>query len=169
MRRNWGRVSHYWYMVPRERLDRPPTDDDVAHGLAELIDSLHEDFPDAIVIEHESVPTASVEVTNIVPKRPDACRMTWVEMGQSELILGIGHAQWEWRRDQATLNRIRQVIDSVARGRVSEVFGPNRSEVTVTLSDGTLVRATAHRGLFSLVPAPGWTRWGRKVAYSGYS
>ena len=64
------------------------------------------------------------------------------------------------------VNFLTDVVRSVIAGRISEVLGPNRSRVEVTLSDGTTAVET---GYSSLLLNPGWRRRGQKVQYAPYA
>jgi hypothetical protein len=157
-------------MVYPDRPDRPPMDDVVAHSLSRLSDSIEQQLGDAVVITHESVPNASVEITRISPRKPGGCPAWWIEMGASGLDLGVGQGgRWELRRDKEAVDRIERVTAAVVKGNVVEVFGPNRSQVTVSLDDGSQLRSRELRGLLAILPAPGWTKWGRKVPYAAYA
>lgn len=58
--------------------------------------------------------------------------------------------------------------DALVAGRVSEVFGPGRSRVTVTLADGTSQSELGLTAPAGCLPLPFWTRWGRRVHYTPY-
>jgi hypothetical protein len=149
-------------MVYPDRPVRPPTDDFVAHSLARLSDSIHQQLGDAVVITRESVSNASVQITRISPKRPGGCPAWWIEMGTSGLDLGVGQGRrWELRRDQEAVDRIERVTAAVVKGNVVDVFGPNRSQVTVSLDDGSQLRSRELRGLLAILPAPGRSGAGR--------
>ena len=79
------------------------------------------------------------------------------------MIVGIGRGgcrrQLALRHDDVTF--IEGVVEAAVTGRVAEVFGA-RSEVTVTLSDGTQERSAQATAPLGLLPIPGWRR---KVAH----
>ncbi len=100
-----------------------------------------------------------------------ACPVTWRPLGD-EIILGIGRGgcRWELASTPDDVAFLRDVVDAALDGRVSEVFGPARSRVTVTLADGRQVmteQATVPRGC---LPVPRWRRrtsnWMDYAAYS---
>ena len=59
---------------------------------------------------------------------------------------------------------MRAVVD----GRVREVNGGDRSQVEVTLADGSVITETGAVGLRGLLPRPGWKRSGAVTQYERY-
>jgi hypothetical protein len=152
-----------------ERADRPPTDDEVAARLTGLAQAVTDELGEAVVIEKESIPNASIEVTRLVPHKNGVCHVYWVEESSYGLILGVGKGgRWELSRDLKAVELIERIVRSVIDGRVTEVFAPNRSQVTVILDDGTPKISTEYRGLFALFPIPFWKHRGRTVTYERY-
>ncbi|GEA83814.1 hypothetical protein GCM10009774_23530 [Cellulomonas gelida] len=85
------------------------------------------------------------------------------------LRVGDGGRRWElsWtRRDAAFL---RDVIEAVVDGRVTEIFGLARSEVRVTLRDGTVAETAQADVPLGCLPGP-WRRRSqvRRVDYVSY-
>jgi hypothetical protein len=152
-----------------ERTDRPPSDDAVAARLGLLAQAVTDELGDVVAIERESIPSASVEGTRLVPHREGACYVYWAELDSSELVLQVGDGgRWELNRDLKAVERIERIVQSVINGRVTEVFGPARSQVTVTLDDVTTEVSTGYRGLLGAIPMPSWKDRGRVVAYDPY-
>jgi hypothetical protein len=87
------------------------------------------------------------------------------------LQVEAGHwgGQWELDRDEAAVDFMEDLVRSVVAGRVVEVFGPGRSRVEVTLSDGSRAVETGGDGLRGLLPSPGWKSRGHRIRYAPYS
>ena len=89
------------------------------------------------------------------------------------VILGIDDGEggrWELDYTDDGVAFARNALEAVVQGRVKErvVFG--RSEITLTFADGSVHSATRYRGpLATLVPLPGWRRWGEARAALPYS
>lgn len=149
--------------------EKPPTHDEVAARLTALTNSLKQRLGDAVTIHRDRSSDGYVESTHLDPRREDACPTSWAELGASELVLQVGEGgRWELTRDLEAVELIERIVTAVTEGRVTEVFGPSRSQVTVTLEDGTSKNSTGYQGLPGLVPSPGWRHRGRSVAYEPY-
>jgi hypothetical protein len=136
------------------------------HALAERLGAR---FGDLLEIRTEKLEKYPITTVSVLPQNPKACSMSWIEMGQSELIIGVGRGgRWEELRDIGAVDFLEQVVAAVTDGRVVEVFGPGRSRVTVTFADGTSKRSSVGTAPTGCLPAPFWPRWGRKVTYSPY-
>lgn len=156
-------------MASPERTDRPPTNDEVAARLSRLAQAVMDDLGDAIVIERQSIPNASVEVTQLVPQEAGACPASWAELGSSELVLSLGKGgRWELKRDLKAVELVERIVRSAIDGRVTEVFAPARSQVRVILEDGTPMVSTVYRGPSAMFPIPFWKHRGRAVSYKPY-
>ena len=155
-------------MSEKPTRERPPANDEVAALLRLLIASVERQATDAVSISRQSIPNASVDITEINPRRSDACRLSWIEMGDKELILYVGRGGcWEQSRDVGVVAEIAEIVESVLAGRVTEVRAPGRSSVTVTLADGTQ-KSSQVRSLGGILPIPFWRHLGRKVSYAPY-
>ncbi len=111
--------------------------------------------------------TLSVVLT---PRAANALAVTWFDDGralQVETMGGPGD-RWELARTPEAADFLEALVRSVVAGRAKEVFTPHRSQVTVTLADGSTVTETGSVGLASLLPRPGWQRRGRTVRYQPY-
>jgi hypothetical protein len=149
--------------------ERPPTDDAVAARLGLLVESVERQLGEAVNIRQESIPNASVETVRLDPQRPDACFVSWAELGVSELILQVGQGgRWELGRDLESVVLIERIVRAVIDGQVTEVRAPGRSKVTVNLDDGTQKSSVGHNAPLGLIPIPLWRRRGRSVSYSPY-
>lgn len=77
--------------------------------------------------------------------------------------------RWELGYEGADVARAKRLLDAAVAGRVAETFALGRSRVVVTLADGSTETETGYQGcLTSLVPLPGWKRWGRTTQYEPY-
>lgn len=102
---------------------------------------------------------------------PDACPVSWKLWGQT-LILGIGRGgcRWELELGSDDVTFIEGVVEAAVAGRVSEVFGLARSEVTVTLTDGTQERTSQATAPLGLPPILRWRRKdAQRVAYAPFA
>lgn len=106
-------------------------------------------------------------IVRVTPRNPQARSIIWTCLG-SEIILEAGTfgGRWELQRTQADIRFMTRVVRSVVAGRVRETFGRRRSQVEVTLDDGTTVSETGYE---FFVPIPGWKRRGRTVEYESYT
>ncbi|GAB3217094.1 hypothetical protein GCM10027586_10500 [Kineococcus gypseus] len=136
-----------------------------APRLARLADHVEERFGAAVEVGR-SADDASVDFT----PRQGACPLHWTQFGD-ELILGIGSrsCRWELGTGDDDLAFIEVVVEAVAAGRVFELFGPARWQVTVRLADGSRARTSSGMGLRGCLPVPGWTRRARRVDYLPYA
>ena len=144
-------------------------DDAISVRLQTLAERLGARFGDLLEIRTQKADQFPITTVSVLPQNPKACSMSWIEMGQSELIIGVGRGgRWEERRDTEAVDFLENVVAAVTGGRVVEVFGPGRSQVTVMFSDGTSKRSSEGSAPIGCLPAPFWPRWGRKVTYSPY-
>ena len=135
-----------------------------APRLAAVADGIEARFGAAVHVDRRT-DSASVTITP-----PDgACPLHWIDVGD-ELIFGAGeeHCRWELGKETADLDFIEAVVEAVVAGRVWEVFGPARSQLTVHLLDGTEARAGQASGARGCLPVPGWAHRGRRLAYRPY-
>jgi hypothetical protein len=117
---------------------------------------------------HREVHAAKVTGVHFYPRRSDALPMTWLLLGDDEVILEAGKGgggRWELPRTPDGVALLRQLVEGIVAGRVVETFGPRRSCVTVTLADGT---QAAETGYIGWRPVPGWKRRGPTVQYTAY-
>ena len=120
---------------------RVPVDDEVAKRLSGLVAFLRTRYGDSVVTK-ESI-SVKLEITRIVPPSAGSCDASWIEMGDSELILVVGDAgRWELNRDLEAVKRIEDSIDAVVQGRVVRLFGLRRLSVIVTLNVPRRLRYT---------------------------
>lgn len=156
-------------MVEKAKWERPPADDDVGRRLRLLVESVENQLGEAVSVQRQSPPNASVEIVRLEPSRPDACFAAWIEMGGSELILCVGKGgRWELPRDVESVTFVEGAVEAVIDGRVVEVFAPGRSRVTVTLGNGTQRSSVVANFPWGIIPLPYWRRWGKLVRYSHY-
>lgn len=137
--------------------------------LARLAAQIEEALGDSVNVERSN-PIERTSLVKITPARDDALGVGWFE-GLEQVIAwtdgGLG-GRWELSTTEADLDLLEAIIQSVIAGRVSEVLGPGRSRVKVTLSDGRTLSETGHSAPGGCVPLPFWTKWGRKVRYAPY-
>lgn len=121
----------------------------------------------ATVESDDDYPWAAAELR---PARADALGVSWVEFG-NEVVLstarGLG-GRWELDCSTESLDFLEDVVRSVVAGRVVEVTAGDRSRIEVMLSDGSSAVETGRVGVRSLLPKPGWRRWGRRIEYAPY-
>lgn len=144
-------------MPPSKRLER-------------LADWLEVELGDAVEVVRSSSLLGLAEV-RVVPGNGDSLGVWWFD-GSDELIVetfGGAGGRWELGRTDRDVELVESIVRAVVDGRVSEVFGPGRSRVTVTLADGQLLSETGLSSIAGCLPLPFWTRWGRTVHYAPYS
>ncbi len=110
-------------------------------------------------------------LVELVPHNQRAVGVLWFDPGDELQVETLGErgGRWELGREDADVAFVEEVVRAVVEGRISEVFGPNRSTVTVTLSDGSTDRETVYGpGVRGLLPRPGWRRRGRTLQYEPY-
>lgn len=88
----------------------------------------------------------------------------------SELVVGLGeNGRLELDYSDNNFELVKQILAAVVAGRVTETFGLRRSRVVITFGDGKTLSSTGFNGcLTSMVPQPGWRRWGRRLHYAPY-
>lgn len=149
-------------------MDAPCEPDAVTRRLWTFADQLEKELgPHAVVERDDSDSWAGATVR---PTRSDACGIEWVEFG-NEVVLSIAGGlggRWELDRTTADLDFLEDVVRSVIAGRVVEVSAGDRSRVEVTLADGSSAVETGSVGIRSVLPKPGWQRWGRRTEYAPY-
>lgn len=123
----------------------------------------------AVTVERRS-PTDRSSLVTFTPTNCDALGLAWFEgVGQVTVWTAGGPGgRWELSASDEDLDLVEDIVQSVVEGRASEVVGPSRSRVTVTLSSGRELSASGAAGLSGFVPVPFWTRWGRKIRYRPY-
>jgi hypothetical protein len=138
-----------------------------AEALAAFVDDLERSLGDAVTIDRSDVPGDGVCLT---PSRDAALAVGWMDFGDEIYLetLGGPGGRWELRRSPQDIEFLESIVRSVVEGRVTEVFGPSRSKVTVTLADGTRCWEQGADAGEGCLPMPFWTRWGRTVEYTPY-
>lgn len=132
----------------------PPPEDELARRLAALVASVRARFGDAVVAEDGAVVRLRAPA--------GACAVSWVQL-RDEVVLQVGTGgRWELPRDAA-------VLEAVLAGHVTEVLGPGRAAVAVTLADGRVERTSVRDAPRGCLRLPRW-RPGplRHVAYAPY-
>jgi hypothetical protein len=151
--------------------DQRVVDDAVAVRLADLEESLRRELAGRASVTREAVDDGRGSNVSLVPFDNAALRVGWTEFPGYDIFVGAGrNGRWElgWNLEDADLTE--QVVRAVVAGRVEETFGPARTCVEVTYSDGVKDRSTNYRGcLVWLVRLPGWRRFGRKITYPPYA
>ena len=107
---------------------------------------------------------------SFTPRNPGALGISWDDWGtelQVQTATRFG-GRWELPRSADAVAFIESVVRAVVAGRVREVRVSDRSRIFVTLSDGSKVTETGSIGFLSILPKPGWTRWGRHIQYLPY-
>jgi len=147
-----------------------PRDDEVAASLNALVDELSTQLGEAVTFERTWHVPDEIVSTRMSPREQGGATLSWVELGANEIVLGVGHdGWWEFGRTARGVEQVEQIVRAVVAGRVVEVFGLDRSQVTVTFDDGSQARSIGRRHIGGIIPTPGWKRWGRRVVYSPYS
>jgi hypothetical protein len=146
----------------------PPVDDEVGRQLRGLADRLEEQLGEAATVRRVSRAEAGVSGVDVEPRRATACPVSWVELGDSQLVLQVSRGgRWELCRSVDEVRFIEQVLAAVVAGEVVEVFRPGRSRVVVALAEGER-RHSSVGGMSGCLPLPLWRWWARKVRYSPY-
>ncbi|WP_433012906.1 hypothetical protein [Kribbella sp. CA-294648] len=149
--------------------------DPISTRLALFLDELRGELGDAVSIEVED--RDGWRAVDLSPQRKDALGVYWTDfylLGDGSpgdaLQVEAGHqgGRWELGRDEDDLLLLMDLVRSVVAGRVVEVFGPARSRVEVTLSDGTEQVEIGAQAPVGCLPVPGWMRLGRRVHYAPY-
>lgn len=99
---------------------------------------------------------------HVVP-RAGACPFYWVA-SDDELLFGMGDGgcRWELSHDTADIDFVEAAVEAAVAGRVHEVFGPGRSQLTVRLGDGVTDRTSCATAPVGCLPVPFWTRSARR-------
>lgn len=141
--------------------------DPAADALAALVDDLERSLGDGATIERADVPADGVTLT---PSRDSALAVGWMDFGDEIYLetLGGPGGRWELSRSSQDIELLEAIVRSVVAGRVTEVFGPSRSKVTVTTADGKQYSERGSVAGEGCIPLPFWTRWGHKVEYTPY-
>ncbi|MEU4391002.1 hypothetical protein [Kribbella sp. NPDC023855] len=148
--------------------------DSISTRLAVFLDELRGELGDAVSIEVED--RDGWRGVDLSPKREDALGVYWTDFyllgdgspGALQVEAGHQGGRWEFGRDEDDLLLLIDLVRSVVAGRVVEVFGPARSRVEVTLSDGTKQVEIGALAPVGCLPVPGWMRLGRRVHYAPY-
>jgi hypothetical protein len=146
--------------------------DEVGRRLSELADALAVELGSSATVTREIVgqPEHPIFAVSIEPARTDCLRVDWLDFGVADLQVEAGHngGRWELARTPRDVGFIEQIARSVVAGRVVETFGPGRSKVEVTLSDGSTQSETGGVAPLGCLPTPGWAKIGRRVRYAPY-
>ncbi|MGW1341881.1 hypothetical protein ACWCOV_12605 [Kribbella sp. NPDC002412] len=149
--------------------------DPISTRLGSFLDDLRSELGDAASIAVED--RDGRRAVDLLPRRERALAVSWTDFylaGDGSpgdaLQVEAGHqgGRWELGRDEDAALLLIDLVRSVIAGRVSEVFGPARSRVEVTLSDGTRKVEIGARAPVGCLPIPGWMRLGRRVNYAPY-
>lgn len=135
-----------------------------------LVRELTEQLGTAATVSVDQGPGGST--ITVTPTNPASLRMDW-EIGTDFVTVEAGQlgGDWEWRTEHGSedADNFEDAVRSIVAGRVREAFGPNRSRVTITLSDGNEMSETGIDGcLAALVPRRGWLKTARVVQYEPY-
>lgn len=105
----------------------------------------------------------------VTPRKPDARAFGWTNFSD-DIIMGIGDhgGRWELGAGPEDVALLRDIARSVIAGRVSEVFAPGRSAVSVTLADGSVETEIGGEAPIGCLPLPFWRRWSRTIHYAPY-
>lgn len=139
----------------------PPPDDELARRLAAAVASLRARLGDDAVAEDGAVVRLRAPA--------GACAVSWVQL-RAEVVLQVGTGgRWELPRDATSATFVEDVLAAVLAGHVTEVLGPGRSAVAVTLSDGRVERTSVRDRTRGRLRLPRW-RSGplRHIAYDPY-
>lgn len=108
-------------------------------------------------------------LVELAPRNERSVGVVWFDTGDELQVetLGDRGGRWELDRTEADAEFLEGVVRAAVAGRVTEVFGPKRSAVTVTFEDGTTDTEVGY-GPGAWLPSPGWRRRGRRVQYEPY-
>lgn len=149
--------------------------DPVTLSLARLLDELRLELGDAATIAVED--RDYWRAVDLLPRRQDALAMSWTDFHSAPdgspgdaLQFTAGHqgGRWELGRDEDDLTLLIELVRSVLAGRVTEVFGPARSRVEITLSNGSREVQTGAQAPRGCLPLPGWPHRGHRIQYAPY-
>lgn len=144
-------------------MERQP--DAIRRRLEALAREMQRDLADVAEVQWEEPHSIS-----LLPSNRRALPVLWFDTGddlQVETIGGPG-GRWELPRDEAHAEFLEGIVRAVVAGHVTEVFGENRSPVTVTFPDGTTDTVTVYGVGSGCRPMFGWKWRGRVVRYEPY-
>lgn len=107
---------------------------------------------------------------DLVPRSERAAPAGWLELGETEVILGVAQrgGRWELGTSEDDLLFVENVIDAVIAGAVVQTLAPGRARVVVTLADGQRHKTSVVDAPKGCLPLPGWRFWGRTIRYGPY-
>lgn len=111
----------------------------------------------------------SIHAVRVRPHNPAAVAVDLT--CEQWIVVEVGRVggRWELGYEDADVAQVERLLDAAVAGRVAETFALGRSRVVVTLADGSTETETGYQGcLTSLMPLPGWKRWGRTTQYEPY-
>jgi hypothetical protein len=145
----------------------------------DVVGSRLEAFADRVEAEYAATCTVARRMISddrirsvwIAPTNAQASQTGWLDFGSYlQVSAGSGQAGGSWELDRTVENVgfVERVVTAVVQGRVTEVFGPSRSRVSVTFDDGTVWTETGYNAPWGFPPSPEWARHGRVLNYSPY-
>jgi hypothetical protein len=107
---------------------------------------------------------------DLLPRSKTAAQASWLEMGDAQIILGVGQrgGRWELGTDEDDLKFLESIIDAVLEGAVVETLAPGRARLVLTLASGERQKTSWAEAPGGCLPLPGWRFWGRTIRYSRY-
>lgn len=144
--------------------------DVVRRRLEALASEMQERFGDAVEVHRSGgpLPATGGLFVEMTPPSDGPLAVWWFDdLDGLQLETGGGPGgRWELSRTEEGAGHLEDLVRSIVAGRAVEVLGPDdRSQMTVTLADGTKDSQTGYVGLAGLRPRPGWKRKGRRVEY----
>ncbi|GLY33876.1 hypothetical protein [Kineosporia sp. NBRC 101731] len=134
------------------------------------IEDLVSDLGSVVTMTHQQFGPAGGHMVSAIPANPRSLAFSWIWTDEVVFEAGREGGRWELEPTAADLEFLGDLVAAVVAGRVVETFAASRSTVAFALSSGGIVRETGYGGgLVSLIPLPGWRRWGRRIQYEPYA
>lgn len=93
------------------------------------------------------------------PIETGALHLEWSEhVGEQIVVVATFEGRWHLPWTVAGADRLCQFVDAIVAGRIADVSALGRTQVNVTLADGTVMTST-HRTLLGRLPLGPLRRW----------
>ncbi|MCD5315263.1 hypothetical protein [Kineosporia babensis] len=135
----------------------------------QVIEDRLSDLGSLVTVTHRPFGPADGHMVSAVPANPRSLAFSWIWTDVVVFEAGREGGRWELEPTAADLQFLGDVVAAMVAGRVVETFAAGRSAVAVTLASGDVVCEVGYGGgLASVVPLPGWRRWGHRTQYEPY-
>lgn len=119
-------------------------------------------------LQRSSYNEGRISILTVAPLNPKARRLAVIGQQWLQIEAGEHGGRWELDYTDEDVERARDIIEAVTRGRVVELMSLGRSEVSVTLATGEHVTETGYSSGLGWLPIPGWRARARTVSYEPY-